>query len=79
MTERKSLLDARLALEENVRKHFKRETHPILWNQNVALLGICDCLERLERDVNLLHAKLQPILKELIADQHDWQSHTRGD
>jgi hypothetical protein len=74
-----SIMDARLALTQNLQKHLNKDKHPILWNQNAALLAICDCLEKLERDVHLLHAKLQPLLKEVIEDQHDWQNRTRGD
>jgi hypothetical protein len=74
-----SLDQAKIGLTENVRKHLAKDKHPILWNQNAALLQICDSLERLERDVHLLHAKLQPLLKEVIEDQHAWQRKTRGD
>lgn len=74
-----SLYEAKSALEENVRKHLNPKAHPILWNQNAALLGICDALDRLRDSVDLLHNKLQPILKELVEDQHDWQRMTRGE
>jgi hypothetical protein len=74
-----SLDQAKNGLTENVRKHLAKDKNPILWNQNVALLQICDSLERLERDVALLHQKLQPALKAIVGDQHDWQQRTRGD
>jgi hypothetical protein len=74
-----SIFSAKQALEDNLRKHLTSDKHPILWNQNAALMGICDSLERLEKDMELLHRKLQPILKELVEDQHDWQQWTRGE
>jgi hypothetical protein len=73
-----TLSEARRALQSNATL-INSEKHKVAWNTNSALLNMCDALDRLERDVALLHSKLQPILKELIEDQHDWQSHTRGD
>ncbi len=72
-----SIYEATRALQENVRDHLKQDTHPILRNQNIALLGICHSLERLARDVEILHSKIQPVLKEIINDQHTTQDLTR--
>ena len=77
MVDKVSLFDARMALEENVLQHINSKTMPILKNQNVALIGICDCLERMSRDLDMLHSKLQPILKSLSDDQEDWQQRVR--
>jgi hypothetical protein len=77
MLNKVTLLDAKSALEENVRDHINSRTMPILRNQNIALIGICNCLERMERDLEYLHAKLQPVLKEILDDQQDWQQMTR--
>ena len=63
--------------DTNGRNCSRRETMPILKNQNVALIGICDCLERMSRDLDMLHSKLQPILKSLSDDQEDWQQRVR--
>lgn len=72
-----SIHEASRALQENVREHLRQDTHPILRNQNIALLGICHSLEKLTRDVEILHSKLQPILKSIIDDQHTVQDMTR--
>jgi hypothetical protein len=45
---------------------------------DIALIGICDCLERIERDLEFLHAKLQPVLREILDDQQEWQHMVRG-
>jgi hypothetical protein len=70
------LYEAKAALQENV-KSLKPDTHPILHNQNIALLGICHSLENLERDVALLHSKLQPVLKAIGDDEAEWREQVR--
>lgn len=69
-----SLFEAQNALQANI-AIFKPDTHPILRNQNIALLGICHSLGKLERSLDLLHNKLQPILREMSEDTIDVQGH----
>ncbi len=72
-----SLIEAKRALQDNALKHLTPKSAPALHNLNIALLGICHSLDRLTLDLEFLHAKLQPVLKEIIEDQHHVQDQTR--
>ena len=72
-----NLFQAKQALQENSRL-ISADTHKVMWNLNVALLHICDALDRTRRDVELLHNKLQPIIKELSGEKEDVRRLTRG-
>jgi hypothetical protein len=67
-----SLADARQALQGN-QALLDPETNKISHNHNIALLGICAELERISKDVERLHAKIQPILRYLSEDNNDWR------
>jgi hypothetical protein len=67
---------AEAALQKNI-ANFKPDTHPILHNQNIALMGICHSLSKIERDLEILHSKLQPVLNLIIDDQQYWQDQVR--
>lgn len=73
-----TLYDAKSALVDNLANHIKRDTHPILRNQNTALLGICHSLGKMERDLELLHSKLQPILRGMSEDALDTREGASG-
>jgi hypothetical protein len=51
--------------------------HKSARNMTFALIYICEGIERLSRDVALLHSKLQPILKEIADDQEFVRKTTR--
>jgi hypothetical protein len=51
--------------------------HKSARNMTFALIYICDGIESLSHDVGLLHAKLQPILKEIADDQEVVRQKTR--
>lgn len=55
------------ALLDNAQK-LDPTTDSALWNLNVAMLYLVDGLARIQDDVNILHNKIQPILKQ-ISDQ----------
>lgn len=65
---RVSLFQAEKALEEN-RRLLGQETHKIAHNMNEALLHLCQALQRMNDDMELLHRKLQPILKDMEEDR----------
>lgn len=69
--------DAKVVLQRNATL-LNPKVHAIVWNTNAALLHMCDALQKIQRDVEFLHNKLQPILKELSDDQDDAHRLTRG-
>lgn len=72
-TETITLYDAKKALEENLGL-LDPATHKTVHNLTIALMGIARGLERLQNDHELLHNKLQPILKYLEEENGDWRS-----
>lgn len=54
------------ALAENLSKTLPEKEYSA--NLSRALMYICNELERIGRDVNLLHSKIQPFLKEKSDD-----------
>ena len=64
--------DARKALAEN-EILFQKAPAPIAQNLNTALRFLVESMAKIETDMILLHAKLQPLLKSLEED-NDWRS-----
>jgi hypothetical protein len=71
-----SIYLATQALQENL-SLLDPVKHKAARNMNLALLHICEGMERLSGDLNLLHEKLQPILKQIADDQEDVRKMTR--
>ena len=65
------LSEARKALEAN-EILFQKAPAPIAQNLNTALRFLVESMAKIETDMILLHAKLQPILKGLEED-NDWR------
>ena len=64
------------ALQENL-SLLDPVKHKAARNMNLALIHICEGMSQLSGDLGLLHAKLQPILKEIADDQEIVQKKTR--
>ncbi|TAL77320.1 MAG: hypothetical protein EPN75_13255 [Beijerinckiaceae bacterium] len=67
-----TLYQAKQALEENLNL-LSPATHKAVHNLTIALMGIARGLERLQNDHELLHNKIQPILKYLEEENNDWR------
>lgn len=63
------LPDAEAALRDNLGV-LDPEAHKAAHNLSVALMGICSELRSIRSDIDLLNAKVGPILREL-SDDHD--------
>lgn len=71
--------EARKALEENLNL-LDPEKHKAARNLTIALAYLFQSQNKLLEEVDLLHRKLQPILKHLEEDNSDWRSRTiRGE
>lgn len=71
-----SIFHAMKALQENLGL-LDPVKHKAARNMNLALIHICEGMERLSGDLTLLHEKLQPILKQIADDQEDVRKMTR--
>jgi hypothetical protein len=65
-----SLLQARKALEANEKL---LANHPAALNTNAALLALVTEVDRISRDVELLHKKLQALLSSSGVTENDWR------
>lgn len=63
-----SMGEARKALEENITL-INSTKNPVAWNLTAVGLALCDALDRVSRDLELIHRKLDVIKDELSSDQ----------
>ena len=66
------------ALTETIH-HLDPKEHSAARSMCIALVALCDSQKRVENDVELLHNKLQPILRSLSDDGDDWRTFSRDD
>ena len=67
------LAEVRKALDENDHLLSEKIKSPVARNTNTAIRYLVETVARLEADMIQLHAKLQPVLKQ-IRDDSDWRN-----